>query len=1186
MNEKVINGHYLIDQEIGRGGMGIVYRATNRLNGDIVALKQVTGLGVQFTTGMQSGSGHSEDDLRLALAREFQILAGLRHPNIISVLDYGFNLQRQPFFTMTYLPNSKNILEEGQHQELAQKISLIQQLLQALAYLHRRGVLHRDLKPDNILIENGVVRVLDFGLAANEHFREKGLVGTPLYMAPELLEANRYTETADLFVVGLIFYELLAGEHPFAPFDHSFLDRVEFEDPDWEPIPTSLRPFLKALLQKKPELRPKNANEAFSRLAQALGQPLPPETKAIRESYLQAARFIGRKNELAKLTTALNQASNQTGSAWLLGGESGVGKSRLLREIETIGRVEGFQILHGQAIQEQDGVPYQLWREPLRQLIVTLPDIDNLTAGVLLSLVPDIAQLLDRPVDPAPELEAAQTQLRLFTTIARLFRRAERPLLLILEDLHWASESLLLLPYLTRSIGEESILLIGSYRSDERVKLPESLSEMELISLPRLTSAEMADLSVAMLGTAGKREEILTLIQKETEGNTFFAVEVVRALAEEVGRLEDIGQAVLPEHLLPNGIKDIVQRRLDRLPPQAVTLLTIAAAAGLEIDVQLIAHLDKENDIENWWLPLCAEAAVLEVNQDNWQFSHGKIRDGLLSQLPPEEKIKVHRDIARGIEFLYSDSAGISARLAHHWGEAKENAKARAYSIQAGEEATRQFSNDEAIMHFSRALALTSKDQVEQIYQVLDKRAELYNLIADRQKQRADLSRLVEIADQLEDASKKGAVALKETDFFSRTGRYDASIKAAKLTVELGEKSGERVLIGEGHSRWGQAARNKGDLDSAHKHIEYAVQIFRELDDLKRLSYSLNALGIVFAFLGDTETQKQHFEESLKLALQQNDIQLQSRLYNNLSLYHAHKAEYGLSRSYLEQGLNLHQATGDRFGEAIAYQNKGIELFTIGDYQSAFKYENLSAKMFREIGDPFKEDYALYFISLIAERMGASSQAEEILKESLTFVQQPNLLKSKLDRLIMLGFLYGAQGKDQMAIDLFNELLDQFETEKSDPIMAKVYYYKAEILKKQKLWQSAGNLYAKSLKHLNEHTHERLYKPAQSGYANMLFQTGEQKQALELVGPLFDHLLHQSWNHGRHDVRMALECVEILQSINDERAWLLLERAFETLQWRASFIEGEDSKRFALEEVEEHREIIRLYTESLQPSKM
>ena len=613
-----INGRYQLHEPLGEGGMGIVYRANDRLTGNIVALKQVH----LSLTVMQSSSrskSMTTKDLRLALASEFQTLASLHHPHIISVLDYGFDETHKPFFTMTYLAEAQTIIEAGKGKSLAEQAHLLSQLFQALAYLHRRGILHRDLKPENVLVNDGVVRVLDFGLASPSG-KKQSSGGSYAYMAPEVWREEPITASADLYSVGVLAYQLFAGHHPHDLQSYQFIDNVIEKDPDLSlmGVDEAMTAVIGKLLAKTPAERYPHAEACSEAVLAAVGKQIPEEDTTIRESYLQAATFVGREAEMTQLSEALNQTTLGQGSTWLIGGESGVGKSRLLDEFRIQAMVEGALVVRGQGVAGGGGLPYQLWRDVIRRLCLTT-ELNDLMAGVLKQIIPDLEGLLERQISDPPALGGQADLQRLYNTITYLFRAQNQTVVLLLEDLQWASESLGILRQLNHMLSELPLLIVGTYRDDERPELPEQLPGMTLLKLDRLSGTEIASLSFAMLGEAGQQTAVVELLQKESEGNAFFLVEVVRALAEEAGSLNAISELKLPHKLLPQGIQTTLIRRLQQVPAAAQQLLRLSAAAGRHLDMKVIEQLSGDIEIEQW-LSLCNNVAVLEVYEGGWRF--------------------------------------------------------------------------------------------------------------------------------------------------------------------------------------------------------------------------------------------------------------------------------------------------------------------------------------------------------------------------------------------------------------------------------------------------------------------------------------------------------------------------------------------------------------------------------------
>ncbi|MBN8595426.1 MAG: tetratricopeptide repeat protein [Anaerolineae bacterium] len=926
---EIIAHRYRLGEQLGAGGMGAVYRAYDRLNGTEVALKQVN-IPLEFLEFMSRASLGATTGLWTALAEEFKTLASLRHPHIISVLDYGFDTHRQPYYTMELLSQPTNLLDYGADKTIPDKINLIIQVLQALAYLHRRGVIHRDLKPDNVLVVAGQAKVLDFGLSVTRGRQaDNSPAGTLHYMAPEVLNGQSASFSSDLYAVGVMAYQLLAGNLPFQV-DGSIDDLIDAiiarsVDTSRLAVDAPLSSVISRLLTKTPAERYASATECILALSQALGQEPPAETVALRESFIQAAEFVGRLSELQQLKDALQKAISGIGSGWFVGGESGVGKSRLLDEVRTQALVEGALVVRGQAV-EGGGLPYQLWREPLRRLVLSV-ELSDLEAGVLKPIVSDISSLLERDIPDAPELPGEAGHQRLSQAIMDVIRRQPQPVVLLLEDLQWSYDSLDFLHKLSLMINSHPILMVGNYRNDERPNLPAEFPSMNTMLLPRLTQAEIAQLTAEMLGETGKDPLIVKRLEQETEGNTFFMVEIVRALADVAGRLGDIGQMTLPRTILAGGIQNIIQRRLDRVPDWGQPLLQIVAIAGRQLDLAMIKHLLEANHAAlhhhslDEWLRACADVAVFDLQDEHWRFAHDKLREGLLGKLLPASAKNHHRAIAEAVESTYSSEAvrkPYLEKLLFHWGEANETDKEIQYALLVAEHIyIEQGRNRDAQQLLERVEKLLPRGATSATKEAIKLLQLLTNTIYSQGKPVEALQKLrvaIGLATESDDREMLCTLYAELASYVVTLGQYDEARKAIHFSSNLAEELDIPLLRASCYSVLGNLVTVDNEFDASLEYYRKAQHLYQDLGMPYRVAQCLDGMGVTYNYMGDFQEAINHYQRSHDLAQSIGATWLAVAALGNLAYSAFELGDWETAHTMSQRSLNMRVELGDKRG--------------------------------------------------------------------------------------------------------------------------------------------------------------------------------------------------------------------------------------------------------------------------------
>lgn len=1021
MTQTLVNNRYILLDVVGKGGMGIVYRAYDRLERQEVALKHVAvdhPTASSATTILPPSNMTPGTALLKAIAQEFQVLASLRHPNIISVLDYGFDQTAYPYFTMELLRDSTPFVKTLIAQPLDVKVNFLVQILQALVYLHRRGIIHRDLKPDNVMIIQGQVKVLDFGLAvAHQQWDQEvhSLSGTITYIAPELLQGQPASTASDLYALGVIAYNLFANRHPFNldQSAHHIINDILLSLPDYTPlttVPEALRLVIERLLNKDPEARYQDAYAVIADLSYAIGQSLPAESVAVRESFLQASALVGREEELKLLRRSLYQATQKRGSAWLIGGESGVGKTRLMNEIRTSALIEDTIVLWVEGVQGADSLS-QFWHDPLCRLLLEDSAISDVEAGILKEIVPQIDTLLERPVPAVPALVGFAHQRRLVTTVIEVIRRvaSRKTLVLLFGDLQWAQASLPFLQAIIPLTETLPILFVGNYRQDESPHLSDDLPGCQVMKLARLDRQSIAMLARAMLGKAGSRPDIVEFLERETEGNAYFVVEVVRYLAEIAGQLNQIAEMDIPPQMTAmGGSHRVIMRRLEQVPQDARRLLKLAAIAGREVDLPLIEYLKQPATFAlDQWLGVCSDAAVLEVQEGRWRFAHARLRDSLLVSLEEHERADLHRQVAEALETLYPNDQDRLAALAFHWYEARHLDKCAHYVRLAAQQAIRN-------CRYQLVLELT--------HLIPKKDALMYKLEGDAYEGLSDYAAASRAyATSLEQATdpREQVAALNGLGASSwRLANYAASIRYSQEALQLAEMVQDKAGIALSLSNLAICASDRGDFETAQGFYEKCLALRREIGDIQGVGYTLNSLGIATGDQGKDALAHNYFQQALEVVRQINDLHEVVFSLHGLAGVASNLGQHDAAITDAQEGLALARELGGQRGIALSLYRLGI---AEGYRDNNLNHAREALQIAHKIGDRRLYANIAHDMGLVARYQRDYTTAFQLCTEAFKAREEFNDQHGIALSLAALGMLDYLDGKPEQAAQKYRQ---------------------------------------------------------------------------------------------------------------------------------------------------------------------
>lgn len=866
-----LSNRYEIKSELGRGGMGVVYRASDPFLNRDVAIKLIPPTLLNPETEQR-------------FQREAQLVAQMDHPAVVPIFDFGKH-EGSLFFVMPVVEGTNlRWFQRDGALTLGEVIDIGIQLSEALEYSHSRGVSHRDIKPENIMVVREDsrlrVRIMDFGLArgaAESRITKTGTIaGTLSYMSPEQVAASSIDHRTDIYSLGTVLYECLTGEPPFSGELQSVLYRIVHEIPQSPrvlgvDINEDLEAVILTCIEKEPGKRPQRAIEVAellrrcqTRLHQSdLGKSVVM-TKTMMLPRVALSPFIGREKEQAELQKRLNVAVSGECQFVVVSGEPGAGKTRLLDEIENLARARKLLVLHGRSIEQDGAFPYQGFCEAIQEYFrlkdtpsfasnrMELADI----AADLVSLFPMLSEISeirsaatgDSKVSQLSGSPGPENRTQIFELLARTLTRlaAGKPLLLFLEDLHAAEISIEALQYIVRRLGPTPTLIVGTYRSSEVDSKNHPLIRMldsfrgdrrfGAISLGPFSQSEHRLFLETLIGGPKLADNLVEKMYEATEGNPFFTKELVRSLLDSGGISKDqtgawsLGASTdLSAGELPATIQQAVEKRIERLPEEIREILSLASVVGKSFGVRDLEALAGNRDVEDAIDRLVEEGLLEEEREsrgDRLTFSSGVVRDVLYGGISRRKRRSLHRKYAEEIEKRHGGRLErVYPQLVHHFSQGDVADKTVEYGLRMSKTALDAFSPEESARAARTVLEFLDDEWEGDPQLEIDARmllAHAYRMAGDIDGALKESETAARLCEKHEQKPKSVSALLFATETAWQARKVVETTRLVHQSIEAARAAGNADSLGHMLTLAATLANLRGEYDQANQYLEEA----------------------------------------------------------------------------------------------------------------------------------------------------------------------------------------------------------------------------------------------------------------------------------------------------------------------------------------------------------------------------
>lgn len=914
----IINNRYTIIKELGHGAMGEVFLVADSLfNSRKVALKSIK-------------RDIIDDEVITVFKKEFDVMTRLQHPNLVRVHDFGYDERSDRYYiTMEYVdaPSIADMINNKQTFTQDHILDCLVDLCRAIDFIHSRNIIHRDIKPDNILLQDNKALLIDFGLA--DLGKSDNLIkGTVMFMAPEVLKKNA-GPAADIFSLGIILLQVLID----APFYQdlitreivvTLLDSEKYHRIYLENLKllhdSPFYPLIKKMTAYKPQDRPINGAAIIDEINTIFNKTYTIETEQTRQAYIMGTGFVGREKEVNLLCDTLNA---DDGKAVLVHGSPGIGKTRLFGEFKKFCLLNNVVYLEGNCyehVTRHYGPITQILDESFYRADKTL--LENY-GKELKKIVPEHPCLRDITMNPRlePRQEQVVVNRAIVEYIIAFAGSMNTRTVLYLNDMQWADEaSCRVLKLLRKKIPHDASPSLHLYLSS-RTNSPcadEQPADDEIlpVNLTPFNDNHVKAFIYATFGTKNIGRALnrgIPAIRKMVGGNPFFLQELIKTLVEHhVLKRDTTGWELitsLDQVHIPASLHELVKRHLNNLSlskqeKQVLNLLSLIDRA--------ITHQELNTLIKMEFLSLLKlkdrELIKTDISENMvyFQIAHDIIRNQIADGI--DNVKEQHEYIADG--FVNLHKANLSPYLdeiAYHYAQSGNREKACEYLEKAALQAKDNYDNKHALDLFNRLLSILGDEDTIKKIEVLINKGEILRLFCS----------------------------------------WNESLKMLKDALEQAEACNAELLYAKAAVMLSITYQRMSNTNEGLVFLEKAREVYTRLGDKPGLAYTYNAFGIKHYILYEYQKALDFHNKSLAICREIGDASLMGRNYINMAYVMYSKGEFTTALTCLDKfsesnrDANIHNLETisiakyvygntykamNQFTEALSYYDESIHL--------------------------------------------------------------------------------------------------------------------------------------------------------------------------------------------------------------------------------------------------------------------